>query len=436
MFGKKQISANSPLPIYGRDVILAFRYSGFFVIIAFLFLLSYSIGQAKTTSVFLSILGMATIIAFASFAAGGIIGFLFGIPHSNPNTTLHSNIPNSTTANTGSSPRGSNIISPNTAPIISDTPSPITTGLQPSSSAQRITANFVQSTNLEQIADWLTKIFVGVGLIQIHKIISLFTNLCNSLGSAIQAMIPTQHAHAEALIGGIIILFSFDGFLIVYLWTYLYLIKIQDDTGRSIINTIDNKLQSIDLNNKTAIDKSNTQLDLPQNAPDIPIDDLIEAFANASTNVISAIFFKAVSVRKQNWRIAEDRFRINRTIPIFKALIQLDSNFEYPENFAELGYALKDKEHPEYKEALDNFNKAIESFNVNKTIAKTITYYNRAYCRIMLDENFLKNPPSSSTLENKKAIEADLDNASKDEHVANIIKNDPLVIKWKTLNKI
>ena len=437
MFGKKQISANSPLPIYGRDVILAFRYSSWFVIIAFLFLLSYSIGQAKTTSVFLSILGMVTIIAFASFAAGGIIGFLFGIPHSNPNTTLHSNIPNSTPANTGNSPRGSNIISPNTAPIISNSSALITTGLQPSSSAQSITANFIQSTNLEQIADWLTKIFVGVGLIQIHKIIGLFTNLCSSLGSAIQAMIPaSQHPNAEPLIGGIIILFTLDGFLIVYLWTYLYLIKIQEDTGRSIINTIDNKLQSIDLNNKVAIDKSNTQLDLPQNAPDIPIDDLIEAFANASTNVISAIFFKAVSVRKQNWKIVENRFRINRTIPIFKALIQLDSNFEYPENFAELGYALKDKEHPEYKEALNNFNKAIESFDQNKTIPKTITYFNRAYCRIMLDENLFKVPPSPSTLENKNAIQADLDNASKDEHVANIIKNDPLVIKWKTLNTI
>lgn len=437
MFGKKQISANSPLPIYGRDVILAFRYSNWFAIMAFFFLLFYSIGEATKWSVFLSILGITAIFAFASFAAGGIIGFLFGIPHSNPNTTVHSSIPNSSSATTVSTQQGSKSITPNTAPILSNSSALITTGMQSSSSAQRITANFVQSTNLEQIADWLTKIFVGVGLIQIHKIIGLFTNLCNSLGSSIQAMIPaSQHPNAVPLIGGIIILFTLDGFLIVYLWTYLYLIKIQEDTGRSIINTIDNKLQSIDLNNKTAIDKSNTQLDLPQNAPDIPIDDLIEAFANASTNVISAIFFKAVSVRKQNWKIVENRFRINRTIPIFKALIKLDSNFEYPENFAELGYALKDKELPKYKEAVDNFNRAIESFNVNKTIAKTITYFNRAYCLIMLDENFLKDPSSPGSLENKNIIQADLVSASKDEHVANIIKNNLLIIKWKTLNKI
>ena len=437
MFGKKQNSINNLNPIYGRDVILAFRYSWFFVITAFLFLLFYAGGQATKPYVFWSILGLSTIIAFASFAAGGIIGFLFGIPHSNPNTTIHSNIPNSSSGIPGAI-QSSSAISPNTAPILSNSTLNITAiQPQPSSTAQRITANFVQSTNLEQIADWLTKIFVGVGLIQIHKIIFLFTNLCTSLAKSIEVMIPAlQQPHAEPLIGGIIILFSLDGFLIVYLWTYLYLIKIQEDTVRSIINTIDNKLQSIDINNKIAIDKSNTQLDLPQNAKDLPTDELIEAFANASTNVISAIFFKAVSVRKQNWKIQENRFRINRTIPIFKALIQLDCNFEYPENFAELGYALKDKEPPEYKEALDNFNKAIESFSLNKTITKTITYFNRAYCRIKLDKNFLKDPPMLSTEENKNAIKVDLDEAAKDEHVSNIIKTDPVIIKWKLLNKI
>jgi len=250
-------------------------------------------------------------------------------------------------------------------------------------------------------------------------------------------MIPqSQHPHAQPLVGGIVILFSLDGFLIVYLWTYLYLIKIQDELGKVIIDSIDLKIQSIDKNNKTAIDLANTQLDLPQNSPDLPLDDLVEAFGNASRNVISVIFFKAVSVRKQNWRHEEDRFRINRAVVIFKALIKLDSNFEYPENFAELGYALKDKNPPEYAEALESLNKAIESFKINKTIDRPITYYNRAYCRIMMDENFVKQPTAASNEVNKNLIKTDLVEASKDEHVAHIIEKDQIIIKWKSLNGV
>lgn len=66
----------------------------------------------------------ADLIASASFLAGGLVGFLFGIPRA---------------------------VQGSTAP----------------SGATQYQAN----TNLEQVSDWLTKIIVGVGLVQIGRVI-------------------------------------------------------------------------------------------------------------------------------------------------------------------------------------------------------------------------------------------------------------------------
>src|SRR5581483_6697581 len=114
---------------------------------------------------------------------------------------------------------------------------------------------------------------------------------------------------------------------------------------------------------------------------DIPVADLIQAFKAASRNVVSSIFFRAVTVRKQCWRDQQNKFKIAKTIPVFRALIGLDTNFEFPENFLELAYALKDKENPDYAAALDNLNTGISGFADNTRIKyKQIAYFNRAYC--------------------------------------------------------
>jgi hypothetical protein len=430
MFGK---SSNNTASYYTRDVSLAFTVSGIFVGVAIVFLLLYALGQATSIGFFYSIFGLTTIIAFASTAAGGIIGFLFGIPHSAPANNAPA-APAPSPGGTGNTTPAGNTTSPNTASILSSPPAPSTTTLPASSASQRL-SNFVQSTNLEQIADWLTKIFVGVGLTQIHKIIFFFGSLCKSLGHSIEMMIPqNQHPNASAMVGGIIILFSLGGFLIVYLWTYLYLIKIQQ--GPEIIDKIDDKLQSIDLNNKTAIDLAAQQLDLPPGIGDIPTGHLMQVFANASRNVISSIFHKAASVRKQSWQ-NKDYNAIQRTIPIFTSLIQLDSKFEYPENFAQLGYALKDQDPPDYNEALKNLDKAITNSDQSRPINKPMVLFNRAYCHIMLDGNPLNSPPPPpGTDARKNEIKADLDEALKDNYVANIINGDPVITAWKAINNI
>jgi len=431
MFGK---SSNNTASYYTRDVSQAFNVSAIFIGVAILFLLLYAIGQATSFGVFYSIFGITCTIAFASTATGAIIGFLFGIPHSAPGNNASATPPAPSPGGTGTTASGGNTTSPNTASILSSPPSPGMATTPASSTSQRL-SNFVQSTNLEQIADWLTKIFVGVGLTQIHKIVFFFGNLCQKLGNSIEVMLPkNQNPNASAMVGGIIILFSLGGFLIVYLWTYLYLIKIQQ--GPEIIDKIDDKLQSIDLNNKTAIDLAAEQLDLPPGAPDIQQNILMQAFANASRNVISSIFHKAAGVRKQSWQ-NKDNSVIQRTIPIFTALIKVDSKFEYPENFAQLGYALKDQNPPDYNEAIRNLDIAINNSDQSRPINKPMVLFNRAYCRIMLDGNPLNSPPPPpGTDARKNEIKTDLDEAAKDSYVANIINGDPVITAWKAINNI
>jgi len=436
----KNIFASKPKvasqKVYNPMASLAFKFSFIFAIIALIILFLYSIGEARNAEKFLDILGVVIVIAFASLSAGGIIGFLFGIPH-----TIQQNIPVNTSNSSGNSNSTPAPVNNNPAklstpgsPTSAQAVGATSTALSPNVSTQA-NSNYTHSTNLEQIADWLTKIIVGVGLIQIHSIILKFNQLCLSLGATLQHYSSTNQ-NGSLMVGGIIITFSIEGFLTVYLWTYLYLIRIQDSMVSVIIDTINSKIEDTDLSDKYANDLVSKQLDLPDKAPDIPISDLTQAFQDASKNFLSTIFFKAVSVRKQFWKNIDTKYKIEKTIPIFQALIIVDSNFEYPENYAELAFVLKDQRTPDYKQALSNLIIAISGFNDTDRITnKAIIYFNSAYCRIKVDVNFLNK--TASTPANKKLILSDLNQAVQEPYVKAIITNDPLdttINDWKNLN--
>lgn len=73
------------------------------------------------------------------------------------------------------------------------------------------------NTNLEQISDWLTKILVGVGLVQLGKV----PDYARSLGSSLAPCLgdaPCSGAIAVTLV----LAFLVFGFLIGYLVTRLY----------------------------------------------------------------------------------------------------------------------------------------------------------------------------------------------------------------------
>lgn len=84
-------------------------------------------------------------------------------------------------------------------------------------------SRFAGNTNFDQISDWLTKILVGAGLVELYKIGGFFQDITRTLqpylGSAAPAVIPT-----------IIVTYSITGFLTTYLWARLYLIAQLQET--------------------------------------------------------------------------------------------------------------------------------------------------------------------------------------------------------------
>jgi hypothetical protein len=157
--------------------------------------------------------GVAMLIGLAAAMVGGLLGFLFGVPHM--------------TGQTGPS------AAPSLAPRPGTTAPPDQTadGASPgpgtaATSGQAITAGtatfrggrgWQSSTNLIEISDWLTKIIVGVGLVEAKAIYVRLSGLSGSLG----AMLFDGAAGSLLVIPAVIIAGVLLGFLYAYLFTQL-----------------------------------------------------------------------------------------------------------------------------------------------------------------------------------------------------------------------
>ncbi|MEV6335873.1 hypothetical protein AB0M12_14300 [Nocardia vinacea] len=127
----------------------------------------------------LRVIGSAVLYAIASVFAGGLLGFLFGIPRA-----LTSNVAPGTPDQAG-----------------------IGHG-----------ARFAGNTNLEQISDWLTKIIVGVTLTQLGPI-------RDAAGQLFDAMAPSLGGGdiGAPFAGALVVCFATAGFISGWLLTRLYL---------------------------------------------------------------------------------------------------------------------------------------------------------------------------------------------------------------------
>jgi CheY-like chemotaxis protein len=139
--------------------------------------------QASSASQFASsaTVGVATVAA--CLAAGGLLGFVFGVPRQLQDGRA--------------APR----------------PSEVATA-----APDDLHSNYASNTSLEQISDWLTKILVGVGLTQLANIpsglVSVGTFVAGGLG---------ELPGADVFATGLVVFGVLDGFFLSYLWTRLYL---------------------------------------------------------------------------------------------------------------------------------------------------------------------------------------------------------------------
>lgn len=135
----------------------------------------YLCAQSPRLQVFLDVLGRGVLIACASFLTGVLLGFIFGIPRA------------------------------------------LQSQLQGQNQADN-SLTYQVNTNLEQISDWLTKIIVGVSLVELGRVPELFRRLGDYLSACLGELCKSP---SVAVV--VVVLFVVLGFLAGYLMTRLYL---------------------------------------------------------------------------------------------------------------------------------------------------------------------------------------------------------------------
>ena len=145
---------------------------------------------------FLVFLGTGLVVcviwSLASFVSGCVIGFLFGIPKTVDSGRLLSNARN----------RAEEMLKsePNTKAVLNH--------------------RFIPNTNMEEISDWLTKIIVGLTLVEFRQIVSWFREAATTLAQGIDSEDPARRV---AVSEGIMVYFGAVGFLSGFLLTRLSL---------------------------------------------------------------------------------------------------------------------------------------------------------------------------------------------------------------------
>jgi hypothetical protein len=381
-----------------------------FILIGCATILVYAL-QTSSFAKFVSVFGIGLFIAGASVITGSLLGFLFGIPK-----TLQQEKPDRPTTD------GSN---------------------KQEDAAENNGVSYQANTNLEQISDWLTKILVGVGLTQLNSLPSAL----RSFGAFVS---PGLGNKPESSILGIVILFFFFvcGFLVSYLWTRLYFGNELKKADMEIANEqkiAENKIKIAEVESKVnerekqekidekAIMLVQRQLNPASDTDQVPQKELDEAIKAASSKIKVQIYYLAQNNRSENWKDPAAKIIMERSIPIFRALIASDPDDNYHLNHGQLGFALKDQRQPNFKEAESELTKAIEIRGSWKEEGWLFYEFNRALCRIHNDESFLKDMASKPEI--KKIINEDLKTAENASSLGELISKDPTIQKWRSLNK-
>lgn len=147
-------------------------------------------------------IGLIALTGLGALVVGAFVGFIFGIPRA-----------------------GIFVY----AATEDDQPHLMEEGL-PAVKNRGISSNYQPSTNLEQVSDWLTKIIIGVGLVEFGNIGAVLQNL----GEAVNRRVVGINLNIEVLTISTVVIFAIIGFMGSYLWTRIHYGGIQTDADRNV----------------------------------------------------------------------------------------------------------------------------------------------------------------------------------------------------------
>jgi len=322
--------------------------------------------------IFLLRFGTSVALALGAVLLGALLGFIFGIPR-----TLQHDFKQD----------------PN----------------KPADEQERI--GYQINTNLEQISDWLTKIIIGVGLVELGSIGTWLMKFSEDMGKGFQGDSPLGTAYVL----GILLYFSIGGFLYGYLWTRLRFGLAIKDADKGLV---ERKIQAFEAEMRAdalAMSLVARQLSPGHAETSVAQAELDGALKKASKPAKVRIFYDAVAARR-------DTDRREQVEPVFRALIASDTSSRYYQNHAELGYALKDKANPDWQAAEQALTKAIEIRDKVGESTDGWFEFNRAVCRIKLKRD-------------AQEIVADFKRAAEDPYVRKWPLNDD-VQSWLKQNNL
>jgi hypothetical protein len=186
----------------------------------------------------------AGIAAFgASLGTGGVLGFLFGVPSASKapvtitstgsvavstgsdSKTTGGNLNETAAANSAGAPPKPALVTNPPAPGDGPAPEPSTTAMDDPSLAPM---SHYKTSNLEQVADWVTKLLLGGGLTQMQHIPPLVWRWAQIVAWGIVGgeTVSDQRMRAEQAFGGGLLVYGFVlGFFAGFLITKLQLGK-------------------------------------------------------------------------------------------------------------------------------------------------------------------------------------------------------------------
>ena len=342
---------------------------------------------------------VAALVSGASTFFGGFLGFLFAIPRS-------------------FQPQDDSSTSP---AVNFDT-----------TSVARIKARYIANTNLEQISDWLTKIIIGVSLVQLGTIIESIDELSRYLGEPLGGTGPRSPGEEFAL--GLILYYFTCGFLYGYLWTRIYLprLLLAADLAAIEERNVEIEINANALQLSDAILASETPLgEFPSE------DELAKLIGQASDSTQTTIFYSAWKQRSENWQDISTKPIMERTIPILVALTKTSAAQQNHEVFGNAGFAFKDKANPtaeDFEQSLKYLNRAIAIRDAEGDDGWRIYEAMKAHVLIQIDGSINKTEPTRTR--KAKEIRALLARGEQVSHVKRVIKNDQVIQQWIGLNPV
>jgi len=349
-------------------------------VVALALVASYAFRQERRASV--AVLGLMT--AGAAWLSGVLTGFLFGIPHARQGEGAG--------------------------------PVQLKTEVAEDAAEKSDDSRYRPSTSLEQIADWLTKIIVGVGLTQLNniprKLDALAAYVAFGMGND-----PASKPFALA----VIIYLSVSGFLFGFLWSRLYMLKAFAEA--EILRRLREIKSELDFDNDA---KALVSQHLASDEPPARRDSLTQSIAKATRAARSEIFDKAKEARRAPG--AKDDVLL-RAAEVFRALISNDTEDLDHESHAQLGYILNDL--GKLEDALSELTRAIEIRTRRGKSGWSYYDFKRALVRIAGDTE------SRSKIDVREAILSDLRRVRRDPKLADEWekeKNKSLIHDWLRKN--